>query len=87
MVKQAQVSVGWQIAFMFIPYAWVIAFYRIEKLRMGILLLLAALGISTTMQMILPFPYGFFFALFGTIALPIYFIRHWSIEWNEKIKI
>ena len=86
MVKQAPVSIGWQIAFMFIPYAWIIAFYRIEKLRMGLLLLLGAVGISVVIQMILPFPYGFGLALAGSIALPIYFIREWSIEWNKKFE-
>lgn len=84
MVKQSQVSVGWQIAFMFMPYVWIIAFYKIEKLRMGILLLLGAIGISIPLQMILPFPYGFGLTLIGAITLPIYFIREWSIEWNNK---
>ncbi len=84
MVKQAPVNVGWQTLFVILPYIWVIAFYRIEKLRMGILLLLGAVGISIATQMILPYPHGFGLALIGTILLPIYFIRQWSIEWNAK---
>ena len=84
MVKQAPVSIGWQTAFMFIPYVWIFAFYRIEKLRMGIVLLLIAFGISLTFQMFLPFPYGFVVALAVSIGLPVHFIRKWSREWNNK---
>ena len=84
MVKQEPVSVGWQTAFMFIPYVWIYAFYRIEKLLLGIVLLLVALAISTAVQMLLPFPFGFGIALAVSIGLPVYFIREWSREWNTK---
>ncbi len=84
MVKQEPVSVGWQTVFMFIPYVWIYAFYRIEKLLLGIVLLLVALAISTAVQMLLPFPFGFGIALAVSIGLPVYFIREWSREWNTK---
>jgi len=85
-VEQRPVSIGWQTVFMFLPYVWIFAFYRIEKLRMGVLLLLGAAGISLVPQIILPYPYGFGIALIATILLPIYFIRTWSREWNAKLK-
>ena len=85
MVKQEPVSVGWQTVFMFIPYVWIYAFYRIEKLRLGIALLLIALIISTGVQMLWPYPYGFGIGLAVSIGLPIYFIRKWSREWNAEL--
>ena len=81
-----RVSVGWQVVFMFIPYLWIFAFLRIQKLQLCLLLLLGAVGISVTVQMILPFPYGMGLAFVATVVLPIRFIVTWSREWNASIK-
>jgi len=86
MVKQTPVSVGWQTLLVVLPLIWLFAFYRIEKLMMGILILLVGFGISIVSQLILPFPYGFGLALIVTIPLSIYFIRKWSKDWNIKIQ-
>ena len=84
MVNQKPVSVGWQTAFMIIPYAWIFAFYRIEKFRMGLVLFGVAIGLSIMIQLVLSPPYGIIATLVVTITLPIYFIRKWSREWNAK---
>jgi len=84
-VEKKTVSVDWQTAFMFIPYVWIYAFYRIEKLGLGLVLFLFSIGISTALQMVLPFPYGLTVALIITIALTIRFIRKWSREWNTNL--
>jgi hypothetical protein len=84
MVKQKPVSVGWQTLFIFLPYVWIFAFYRIEKLRMGLVLALIAFGISLAFQIVMPFPYGFIIALAVSMGFPIHFIRKWSREWNAK---
>ncbi len=86
MVEKKPVSIGTQTLFVILPYVWIYAFYRIEKLRMGIVLALVATGISLGPQMVFPFPYGLGTALIITIVLPIYFIRKWSREWNKKVK-
>ena len=38
MVKHVPVSIRWQTVFAVIPYVSIYGFYRIEKLRMGLLL-------------------------------------------------
>ncbi len=38
LVKQERVSVNWQTLFCILPYIWIYAFYRIEKLRLGIVI-------------------------------------------------
>jgi len=87
LVKQEPVSVGWQIVFMFIPVLNFWAFYRIEKLRLGLVIILAIEIPSFLFQMILPFPYGLGVSigmLVISIVIPIYFVRKWSREWNAK---
>ena len=59
MVKQKPVNVNWQTVFVFIPIADLWAFYRVQKLRMALLIFLvgftaAAIAIQ--------------FAIFGTEA-------------------
>ena len=85
MVEQKSVNVGWQVAFCIIPYLWIYGFYRIEKLRMGIVLVFVSLGGSIGLQMLLPFPYGLVSAVLLGIILPIGFIVNWSKEWNTRI--
>ncbi len=86
MVEQKPVDVALQTVFVFIPLVWIYAFYRIEKLSMGIFLFFVALAVSIVIQLVLPFPYGLIFAYVPTFAIPIYFIRKWSTEWNEKFQ-
>lgn len=85
MVEQKPVNVGWQIAFCIIPYLWIYAFYRIEKLGMGLVLVVVTLIASIGFQIVLPFPYGFASAVLLDIVLPISFIVNWSREWNTRI--
>ena len=44
MVKQKPVSVNWQTLFVFIPIVDLWAFYRIQKLRMSLLIFLVGFG-------------------------------------------
>ena len=84
-VEQKPVNVNWQTLFCILPYIWIFAFYRIEKLRMGIVIAIGTLAVSVTVSMLLPFPYGLFGNLVISIGIPIYFIRKWSREWNERV--
>lgn len=44
MVKQAPVSIGWQTIFVFLPILDLWAFYRVQKLRMSLLIFLVGFG-------------------------------------------
>lgn len=86
MVKQEPVSVGWQIVFVIIPYVWIYAFYRIEKLRIGLVLAIISTGAGIGLQMLLPFPWGLASSWVFYIIIPIYFVVKWSREWNKKFE-
>jgi len=87
MAKKEPVGVNWQSLFVIIPIVNFWAFYRIEKLRLGLVIILAIEIPSYLLQMILPFPYGLGVSI-GMVAIsiviPIYFVRKWSREWNAK---
>ncbi len=85
MVTHKPVSVNWQTVFMIIPYVWIYAFYRIEKLMMGIVLLVVT-AIVTALVGSMFFGLFYLFAWIISIGIPIYFIRKWSTEWNEKFE-
>jgi hypothetical protein len=78
MVRNAPVSVGWQILFSVLPIVWIWAAYRIEKLRMALLVFLPS---GFLIGLLIPFP----LSLVG-IAIPIYFMGRWSKQWNEKLE-
>ena len=83
--KPVSKSLSW---ILFIPIwpIWVWAFWRIQSLRLAIPVILAAFGISILFQMILPFPYGLGFALFGNGWLLVIFHRSWTRKWNAKFQ-
>jgi len=86
MVEQKPVSIGWQIVFVIIPYVWIYAFYRIEKLRIGIVLAIISTIVGIGFQMMLPFPWGLSSSWVFYIIIPIYFVVKWSKVWNEKFQ-
>ena len=71
---------------LFIPIwpIWVWAFWRIQRLRYGIPVFVLVAGLNIVFQMILPFPWGLGFALFGTSWIMVLFHRRWATEWNSK---
>ena len=86
LVEQKPVNVTLQTVLMFIPLVWIYAFYRIEKLSMGLFLFFLAIAASIVVQVALPYPYGMILAYVPTFVIPIYFIRQWSKEWNAKFQ-
>ncbi|MGB6463947.1 MAG: hypothetical protein WA799_03685 [Nitrosotalea sp.] len=84
MVKQFPVNVTAQILLCIIPYVWIYAFYRIEKLRFGLVMVAISFTSSIVLQMILPFPSGLIGALLIYFLLPVPFIWKWSNDWNKK---
>ncbi len=84
----------------FIPFGAIWAFYRINKLRNGLLLILLELGIVVVISVILGITIGLIrlelteseaFSIGIAIEYPtygiinVYFVRKWSKEWNAKI--
>ena len=85
MVEQKPVNVGVQVLFCFIPFLWIYGFYRIEKLRMAIVLGFVTALPMIGLQIVFPFPYGVGLSYILAFAIPIYFIVRWSREWNELV--
>jgi len=98
MVKQKSVTVAWQVVFMFIPFVGLWAFYRIQKLRLCLLIII---GIDIIATIILVITFGFtgsltelpdvssyyMSSIVVSIAiqlLAIYLVVKWSRNWNRK---
>ncbi len=64
----------------------IIAFYRIRKLTIGIILELIIFGIDLIIQLSVKWPFGMVIALPITIGIPAYFVRKWTLEFNEMQK-
>ena len=92
MVEKKPVSVNWQTLFILLPIIDLWATYRVEKLGLYILLIIALAVVG----FIVGFVEGFLFfgmsdffswmVLLGGLVISIYLIRKWSEEWNEKIE-
>jgi len=92
LVTQKPVSVNWQTLFILIPIIDLWAAYRVEKLGLYILLIIALAVVG----FIVGFVEGFLFfgmsdffswivVLVGLIV-SIILIRSWSTEWNKKFE-
>jgi len=92
MVEEKEVSVGWQMFFVFIPFVDIWAFYRIKKFWLG---LLTGLGVFFGVGFVGGFLARLLFM--GELSLEeelslyivywiiaVFLIRKWSISWNEK---
>jgi len=92
MVAKEKVDVALQTIFVILPIVEFWAYYRIEKLRLGILLFVGLIGISIGiiigLQFFLPAPYvvvAYAGMYIPRIIVPIIAIRKWSKKWNEEI--
>ena len=91
-VKQEPVSVNWQTLFAVLPVVWIWAFYRIEKLRLALVILIStSFGFSVLSGLLaglLPDGAGMYLIMPITYLpqaiLAIALIRKWSKQWNEK---
>ena len=64
----------------------IIAFYRIRKLTYGIILELVIFCIDLIIQISVSWPFGMVIALPITIGTPVYYVRKWTMEFNEMQK-
>jgi len=98
MVKQKSVTVAWQVVFTFIPFVDLWAYYRIQKLRLYLLIIY---GGNIIAGIIIGITFGFTGSLMEmpdvssyyipSIAvgiafhlLAIYLVVKWSRNWNAK---
>ncbi len=79
------VSVSWQMLFAVIPFVNFWAAYRIKKLRKFLLIWIGLFGLSLLISILIPFPFSTVITLVIEIPILIYYIRKWSIEWNNKM--
>jgi hypothetical protein len=73
----------------FIPIwpIWAWAFFRIEKLRLGSLIIVGISAINIGINYVIPFPYGLIIILVGTPWVAFYFLRKWTIDWNAQFPL
>jgi hypothetical protein len=60
-----------------------IAFYRIQKLGYGIIIEISIFFVDLTIQMNISWPFGMMIALPISVAIPVYFVRKWTLKFNK----
>jgi hypothetical protein len=80
-----RVSLRSQLILAIIPsfITQIIAFYRIRKLLSGIIMEVIIFFIDLVIQMTISWPFGMIFSLPITIGIPVYYIRKWTMEFNN----
>ena len=85
--KSKEVSVGWQMLFAVIIFVNFWAAYRIQKLRRFLLLwLILQFGVGPLVTFFVRFPYSFVVYLAIHIPIVVYYMRKWSIQWNNQLR-
>ena len=80
------VSVSWQMLFAVLPFVGYWATYRIKKLRKFLIISIAlGFGLNILVSVFVPNPFNILIELIISIPILVYFVRKWSIEWNNKI--
>ena len=79
------VSTNHYTIFAIIPFLDLYAAYQIKKFRLYFLISwIGGRGLSTLIQMLLPFPYGLTGAIVAEIIISVYLLRRWAKEWNNQ---
>jgi len=60
-----------------------IAFYRIQKLINGIIIEVIIFFVDLVIQMSISWPFGMIISLPISILVPLYYVRKWTLEFNE----
>ena len=99
MVRKEPVSVNWQTLFVIIPIIDLWATYRIEKLRLYLLVMIAIAVTGFVIEISIFGIDSYFLEQEGStsnswfqsitllieIGIAIILVRKWSREWNEKV--
>jgi hypothetical protein len=84
-MAKSKVNVKWQSLFAAIPLANLWAAYKIERLRKFLLIFIPVwIAVSLVVSVFVPFPYSLIPYYIIVIPIEIYFIRKWSIQWNQQ---
>jgi hypothetical protein len=59
------------------------AFYRIRKLTYGIMIELIIFFVDLVIQMSISWPFGIMAVLPISVVIPVYFVRRWTLEFNN----
>ncbi len=81
-----RVSLRIQLILALIPsfVSQMIAFYRIKKLVYGIIIEIAIFVIDLVISSIISWPASMIFALPITVGIPVYYVRKWTLEFNQR---
>jgi len=84
-IKQERpVSIIWQMVAIFLPFCWIWATYRIEKIREGTLIFfIIPATIGSFILIAIPEEGAIVLSAISAV-LQIYFVHKWSTEWNDK---
>jgi hypothetical protein len=63
-----------------------IAFYRIKKLTMGVMIETGVIGLIVGISNVIPFPYWLILALAVECVVPLMYVRKWTIQYNRTVK-
>ena len=79
------INIRGQIILAMIPsfITQLIAFYRIRKFTKGIVIELIIFLVDVLIQMIIQWPFGMIVAWPFSVGIPVYFVRKWTIEYNN----
>lgn len=94
MVKRESVSVVWQIVLsLLVPFYFIYALYRIQKLRLGLVifagglfLTIAIIGLASSDAYESGFISWSIYIGFGIQVSLVVLLTKWSINWNKTMK-
>lgn len=64
----------------------IIAFYRIKKLVMGIIIETGIIGLVVGLSNVMAYPYWLILALAVECLVPLMYVRKWTIKYNQAVK-
>jgi len=82
-----RVSITVQVILCLIPFLWIIGFARIQKLMVGILMLIGVAILVILIQFFIPIEFGYLLAWLVSFLAPIYYLVKWSRQWNDSIPV
>ena len=87
MPTDGPVKINHYTIFAIIPFLDLYAAYQIKKFRLYFLISwIGGWGLSTLIQMLLPFPYGLIGGIAAEIIISVYLLRRWAKQWNNQFE-
>ncbi|QLH08412.1 hypothetical protein [Candidatus Nitrosotenuis sp. DW1] len=88
MTSQKPISLNQQMILAVMPsiISQIIAFYRIKKLTMGVIIEIGIIGLIIGFSNVMPYPYWLILALAVECLVPLLYVRKWTIQYNRSVK-